>query len=568
MLTPRLQAGSVSGSLDLNYQDGHSRTDDQESVATRAMSENLNLDYEGSLYRSWVGTLNLGSTFGRTTADRSGVDTTTTLDAYRMQGNLFPYSPFPLAFYAVENRTGIGGDGVAGDGINTRMFGADLRLDFQDLPTTTIFHYGQETTSSLSALQADQSSDTTGVGLKKQWRDATSLLRYEHSDYQEKLSAAEAQADRVTASWTYRPSGAFQASAIGSLYERAGNNPAAQVIDPLYSNRQSDSANLSALWNPGAGVNVSVSSNYFVEDYGASQRRADDARLAADYLLTPNWSLSVSGYTIQTTVDGKQFNSRDARAGATYARHGVWHGAEVRGSLAAGYFIRSNVADSVDGAGMRGGFYQIAGGVERALRGETLTVTPYCDLSYGRNLQTVLAETVTSSQEPGIRADSRVGGGQLTGSVSYRQTRQTDGMEITSRQRRAYLDFSHGLGTRGNFRIQTGYSQTDGQVIDSTFAGFTADSRTDLKTSYLRGDVTAPLLSTGLMWRNSARANVRIGIDGREERTWSFESNLTQQFGMLFYEFGYAGRWNDQNGLGSTESLWYVRARRPFTFRF
>jgi hypothetical protein len=48
----------------------------------------------------------------------------------------------------------------------------------------------------------------------------------------------------------------------------------------------------------------------------------------------------------------------------------------------------------------------------------------------------------------------------------------------------------------------------------------------------------------------------------------SFESNLSHQFGVLFYELGYRGRWNDLDGAASSESLWLLRVRRPFTSRF
>lgn len=564
----RTQAATLSGSLDLGYQDARQRSAGQEDVMTRIANENLDLNYEGNMLRPWLGTLNLGGTFGRTDTDRNGTDTTTTLESYRLQGKLLPYSPFPLSLYAIENHVDITGQAALADFVTSRQYGADLLLDFRDLPTMTIFHYGQETQSSLSSTRTDQTSATTGVSLTKRWQDLTALLRYEGSGYQEKVSTAEARSDRLSTSWVYRPSGAFQASLVGSLYDRTGNNPTTTIVDPLYSDRENDSANLSLLWNPGSNLNVSASANYFVDDYTGSNRRADDTRLGVSYQLTEHLTTSVSGYTIHTRVNQEQFDGSDTRAGLAYSRQGNWHGAELRGNLAGGYFTRRNEPASTGAGDTQGGFYQVGGGVQRPLRGATLTVTPYYDLSYDRNRQTMLAEAVTVSHEPGVRADGRLGGGQLTGNVSYRQTKQIDGTEITSEQWRGYLDFNRRLLQRGSMKLQAGYSRTEGRVIGDLYTTFTTEQRTDLKTHYLRGDLTVPLFSTGLMWRNSARADLRETQDGRNELTLSFESNLSHQFGVLFYELGYRGRWNDLDGAASSESLWFLRVRRPFTSRF
>jgi hypothetical protein len=262
------------------------------------------------------------------------------------------------------------------------------------------------------------------------------------------------------------------------------------------------------------------------------------------------------------------YDSRDARAGLSYARHGQWRGLEARGSLAAGYFARVSTPAATGAERVNGGYYQVGGGLQRPFRVGATTVTPYYDLSYGRNQQTLLVETTTLSHEPGVRADGRLGAGQLTGSLSWRQTKQVDGLELDSEQTRAYLDYNRPLLPRGALKLQAGYARTDQRLVDNLFASFTSETRSDLETRYLRADLTLPLWATGISWRSTARADRRVSQDGREERAASYETGLSQQVGVLYYELGYRRRQADAAGVQSAESLWYVQVKRPFTVRF
>lgn len=559
-------AGSLSGSIELGYQKSKTKSDNQPDIKTRSFTQRYILDYEGILHREWVGDYRIGITLGKTAMERDNQDTDTTLTGYRLQSKLFPRSPFPLSMYLIKNDTKVNTEVGDDSQITTRMFGADLKLDFRTLPTTNIFYYGQETESTLSANRSDQRSTTAGFNMKKRWKDLIGTLRFEHSNYEERLSNADADANRISTSWTYRPSTRFQASLVISDYEREGNNPAVPGVDSLYSDRSTNSSNLSILWNPTAKLNFSINGNYFLEDYEGNNREAVDGRAVLNYRFHKHLTGFLSSYTIRTTLNQETFKSRDHRAGITYARSGKWGGWEWRGNVSAGFFNRdTEPADST--TSMDGEFYQVGGGVNRPWTKGKFTWTPYYDFSVGRNRQSVLAETVSSSQELGARMDGRLSRGQLSGNISYRITRQKDGLEVTSEQLRSHLDYNRQLKRRARLRLQGGYSVNRGKVVDNIFTSFTEEQDTDIRTTYTRVDFSKPISSSGMMWQSSLRLDQKKDQKGQKETGWSLDIRFSHRYGKLFYEFGYNYRVNDLGGIGASESLIFFQTRRVILAR-
>lgn len=561
----RAHAGTLTGSVDLGYERSRLTTADR-SQATTTANKRLTLDYDDYLYRPWLATYRAGGTWSKTDMKRENADTGYTLSAYRLMGKLFPRSPFPLSLYTIRNDTNVS-SAVTGDSkLTTRMVGADLLLDFRTLPTTTLFYQGQETKSTLTGAPSEQTSRTAGVNLRKQWKDLTGQLRHERSSYDERLWQSRAQADRISTSWVYRPSPAFQASVVGSLYDRHGEKAATASTtsaDPLYSDRRSDSGNLSLFWNPDDRLNLSASANYFADVYPDSRRRADDMRLAATHRSTPNLSLFASAYTIRTELDAETTDSRDLRGGLNYSRSGTWRTLELRGNASAGYFTRENSPETADG-NVHGSFYQLGAGAQRPWQLAAMTLRPYYDLGYGRNQQTAADAATVLSQELGVHADGRAAGGRLSGNASRRETKQKDSLEMFSRQTRAYLDYRRALG-RGSAMLQTGYARTEGRVTDNRFESFTAEQDTQLTTYYGRMEYSAPLFDTGARWRVGGRLDRRRYQDGRAGDMRYLEAVLSQQFGKLYYEAGLNRKDSVFEGMRSGESLVYFRVRRDIS---
>lgn len=562
-----VNAGMIDGSIDFGYKHSQFNSDGRPALTTETFNQRYHLSVSGDMYRSWLGNYRIGGTLAKTDIDGEVNDTETILSAYSLTGKLLPISPFPLSWYYIKNETDVLAKMTDDSEINTSMYGADLHLDFRQLPTTTIFYYGQETDSTLSLGSSEQSSATSGIDMKKRWGSLNANLRYEHSDYDEKISESFANADRLSTSWTYRPSSDFHTSFIASSYNRIGNNPG-NNLDPLYSDIINNSSNLSILWNPDKQVNFNISGNYFLEEQKDNSREAKDGRGEFGYRFNDNISLTMSGYAIRTNLNQEEYASNDYRTGLNYNQSAKWFGLELRGNAGVGYFSRETVISNQPVTHDDGSYYQAGAGLSYPWNIDGVVITPYYDFSYGRGKQFAVNDTLYFSQEAGLNADGIFWGGRFNSNVSYRETRQEDGVDVISEQTRAYADYNHSLWKRANTRFQVGYTKIHGEVVDNLFTFFTQEQETDFTTYYGRLDFSTPIIFPGLFWNTSIRVDSKYSQDQESLNTTLVDSRLSQQFGKLFYELGYYSIDSEQGGLNSSENIWFVNIKRTVSIQF
>jgi len=563
-----VHAGTLSGSIDFGYQQSQIASNNQPNTGTATANQRYHLDYEDTLHRSWLGSYRIGGTFANTSMNRDSQNTDTKMSAFRLSGKLLPYSPFPFSWYYMDNDTDITTSSGDDSYLDTRSYGADLRLDFRQLPTMTFFHYGQETASTLTASSSLQQSDTTGITMKKRWDALTANLRFEQSDYKELHNQAHADAGRLSGSLTFRPSADFQASVATSNYDRTGNNPAIPDADPLYSDRRSVSDNLTISWNPGSRTKLELSGNTFLEDYDNHTRDAADGRASLNYQLNKYLSASASTYSVRTLDNGEHFESDDNRVGLHYSRSRKWRGWEIRENAGGGYFNREAITGAQPAELSRGVYYLLGGGISRPWKRNGFIFTPYYDLGYGHGKQTSVSESSFLSQELGARADGRALGGRLSGNISYHSHRQQDELSVISEQRRAYVDYSRRLPGKTSMRIQVGYTNTHGETFDNLFKKFVQDQETSLDTYYSRIDFSTPIRSLDLIWKTSLRSDYKLDKDQQSENSIVLDTRLSQQIGKLFYETGYYYKNSGYNGVMTSESVWFVNVKRTINARF
>ncbi len=557
-------AGEVSGDIELGAQQGRTSTSDNNDVRTKNQTQRLNLDYSDYLYRPWLADYRLGGTLSESNTVRDSDESTTSLTSYRFNGKLFPYSPFPLTLYAIENDTDVTMQTSPDSSIDTKLYGADLKLDFYTLPTTNLFYYGQTTRSNLVSVLSEQDSSTGGINMFKRWEGLTANLRYENSDYSEKYTARSAQANRLTSSWVYRPSDTLQTSVVYSDYQRKSDNPDA-TFDPLYSDQDSRSHNVSMLWNPTKRVNIGVYGNYFLDDYEASRREARDGRVNIDYNLTDHLSAFASGYELHTDLNGEAYNSRDKRSGLAYTRAVLFGSLELQGRLSGGRFTRQ-IESANETQQQDGSFNQTGGRAELGLQMGSLMVSPYYDVNYGYNGQSNIHATKTVQQEKGLRLDGAVLGGRLNGNVSYTTLEQESDMTVNSEQFRSYLNYEHRVLQRATVKLQAGSSYTKGHVENATFTEFTQTENTEVHTSYNRIDYVTPVFGSNVLCSGSYLTENRTNQSGVEEHNKLFDVRFTHQFGKLFSEAGFMRKQSETGGIVTEDSIWFAKVRRDFSF--
>lgn len=558
-------AGEVSGSVELGMQEATASSSTAEEMDTRSKTQRYSLDYAGYLYRPWLADYRIGGTLSQTDADRDGQENATTLSSYRFNGKLFPYSPFPLSMYLIENQTDVTIQSSPDSTIDSRLYGADLKLDFYTLPTTNLFYYGQTTQSNLSSILSEQDSNTAGINMFKRWGVLTASVRYESSDYSEKYTARSATADRMTSSFVYRPSDTVQTSFVYTDYQRESEYDGPGSVDPLYSDRASKSHNFSMLWNPRERLNLAVYANYFLEDYESNRREARDGRVNLDYRLTDHLSAFAGSYELRTELNDEKYNSQDNRSGLAYSRAWLFGNLELQGRAGGGYFNRT--IDSDSGTERQdGNFYQTGGRAQFNLQAGGLMFSPYYDFNYGYNQQTNIHATKSAQQDTGMHLDGVIGGGRLNGSVSYTVLEQENELIIHSEQFRSYLSYEHRVLQRATARLQAGASYTSGHVENNTFESFTQTEDTGMRTSYTRLDYTTPVFGSNVLCQSSYRHEKRTTRSGLEERNVLIDIRFTHQFGKLFSEAGFMRKESVINGLDSRDSIWFVKLRRDFSF--
>lgn len=558
-------AGEVTGSVELGVQEASTSSSGSEEINTVSKTQRYNLDYAAYLFRPWLADYRIGGTFSQTEMDKATQESTTTLSSYRFNGKLFPYSPFPLSMYVIENETDVTIQSNPDSTIDTRLYGADLKLDFYTLPTTNLFYYGQTTRSNLATVMSEQDSNTAGINMFKRWGGLTANLRYENSDYMEHYSDQAAQADRLTSSWVYRPSETLQTSFVYTDYQRESAGEAADALDPLYSDRANKSHNFSVLWNPQQKLNMSVHANYFLEDYELNRREAKDGRVNMDYRLTDHLSAFVSGYELRTDLNGEEYNSQDRRSGMAYSRAALFGNLELQGRLSGGYFTRT--IESIDEIKkQQGEFYQTGVRAELNIQAGSMMVSPYYDINYGYNQQTNVYATTSKQQDTGLRIDGVIWGGRMNGSISNTVLEQENDLTVRSEQFRSYLSYEHRLLQRATVRVQAGTSTTKGHVESNTFDTFTQTEDTDIRTSHGRVDFATPVFGSNVLCNSSYRREKRTTHDGAEEENKLFDIRFTHQFGKLHSEAGVMKKESITKDIESRDSIWFVKIRRDFSF--
>ncbi len=561
-------AGTISGSVDLGYQQNRLQAEGKADTRTTTVSQRYNLDYEDSIYRSWLGSYKIGTSFANTSMSRTGEETDTTLSSYRINGKLLPLSPFPTTWYYINNDTHI--NTLQGDDsqLDTRAYGVDLSLDFKQLPTTKIFHYGQDSQSTLGSADTLQASRTTGISMDKRWDSLTANLRLEQSGYEELTNNAWADADRLSTSLTYRPSADLQLSMLVSDYNRSGDNPSLPEVDPLYSDRQTSSRNVSLLWNMSQQTNLALRGNYFLENIETSERDAVDGHAAINHRFNDYLSGTISTYSIETLLNQEQFTSLDNRIGFNYSRPFKRNNWEIQGSAGVGYFTRETSTQTQPFMLDEGFYYQLTTNLSRPFRSPGFVITPYVNFSYGRGKQTSASESTYLNKEVGTHADGRFAAGRLSGNLSYQTYQQENDLRVYSEQLRAFIDYSRRVGRRANLRAQSGYTRTSGELTDELYGNFTRDPEDWLDTYYMRFEYTTPLLSSGMLWKTSLRADFRQDTQNSVRDTVFLDTRMSQHIGKLFYEFGYYRKNNNLDGIRSTESAVFVNVKRNLNARF
>lgn len=558
-------AGELSGSVELGIQEYKTSSSGRKEVKTVDKTQRYNLDYEDYLYRPWLADYHVGGTFSLTDIDRDSQKSETKLTSYRINSKLFPYSPFPLSLYIIENETDIEIQSNPDTTIDSRLYGADLKLDFYTLPTTNLFYYGQTTLSNLSSVLSEQDSATAGINMFKRWEDLTANIRYENSDYSEKYTARSASADRLTSSFVYRPSDTLQASFVHTDYQRNSDKPETVIFDPLYSDRESKSHNFSMLWTPQERMNLSIYANYFLEDYEESHREAKDGQANLDYQITDHLSAFGSAYELSTELNGEKYDSHDKRIGLAYSKAELFGNLELQGRMNGGYFNRTTET-SVETKEKNDYFYLVGGRVEYNIQLGNLMVSPYYDINYSYNQQTKIHATKNTQHDTGLRLDGVIARGRVNGSVSYTVLDQENDLSIRSEQFRSYLSYEHRVFVRATIRLQAGASYTKGRIEDNTFESFTQTEDTETQTTYTRLDYTTPVLGSGILFQGSYRYEKRTTQSGFKEQNNLVDARFTHQFGKLFTEAGFMRKESVIDNIDSRDSIWFLKVRRDFSF--
>jgi hypothetical protein len=399
----------------------------------------------------------------------------------------------------------------------------------------------------------------------KRWEELTANLRYENSDYSEKYTARSANADRLTSSFVYRPSDTLQASLVYTDYQRDADKTETEIFDPLYSDRDSESYNLSMFWNPQERMNLSVYANYFLDDYESSHREAKDGQVNLDYRITNNLSAFVSAYELSTELNGEGYNSHDKRTGLAYSRAELFGNLELQGRLNGGYFTRTTES-SFETKLKNDNFYLVGGRVEYSIQSGSLMISPYYDINYGYNQQTKIHATKNTQHDVGLRIDGVIAGGRINGRVSYTRLDQENDLAIRSEQFRSYLSFEHRVLLRATVRLQVGTSYTKGYIENNTFDSFTQNEDTETQTTYSRLDYTTPVFGSGVLFQGSYRFEKRSTQSGFEEQNKLVDIRFTHQFGRLFSEAGFMRKESVINNVDSRDSIWFIKVRRDFSF--